>query len=557
MTTWLSSIRRVLLTHWMFFSLLVVLLLLLAKNPFSSRTVIPNLEPFPDSFHYIVPAMSFLQGHGFVFEREGRTFLPSVPPLYSIAFVPFFGLNADVRMFYFANVILAVVSFGFFYATVCRLFRNNAVRVFVLLLYVTSPMLTWFPTLAMAENLLLTIFLVGVWTLVSEATPRRAAIAGFVSVAFYATKYASLPLSLIFPIISIVKLAIARKPFRTLWIPFFGSFLLSGTLDLLYEYFAKGNNVIGGLFSLAIAVAFPRPAPDGTASGTGGFFGLQFVSQNLHSYLHWLIGDPIQVLWEQVSILPKPLAIASLAGYLMSFRTSRWRFVSGSLIAMTAAVIGFMSVFYAYDGRYTFIAIPTLFFGFGFFLSSILSFFPKRKKTIAGLIFVAALIFLGTQLRFLKAQIGLNLKYSETPWYYVSILTFDRYLHDHSAEYDSTPVIISALPSYLIDAYAQEKMVVLPLDPSQEFRSRLKEAWGDYDFEHLDSVYEHFLQTGHKVYLTKYGIGNEKPLQQSFERVNRSFHAIKVSDGCFDQCTIYELQLPQASGSAIPMQSRL
>ena len=100
--------------HWVFWVTLCLFILLLAKNPFSIRTLIPNFEPYPDTIHYINSAQSFIRGHGLQIWREGRILKTTVPPLYSLVLIPIFLINIDARMFYFANVFLAFGSFLFF-----------------------------------------------------------------------------------------------------------------------------------------------------------------------------------------------------------------------------------------------------------------------------------------------------------------------------------------------------------------------------------------------------------------------------------------------------------
>src|SRR5206468_2038756 len=100
----------------------------------------------------------------------------------------------------------------------------------------------------------------------------------------------------------------------------------------------------------------------------------------------------------------------------------------------------------------------------------------------------------------------------------------------------------SALPPYLVDFYAHERLTLLPLDPSQEFRSRRVEAWGNYDYGHLLQVYENLLKMGYPVFLTQYGLGNEKYLHDAFDAVLAHFNSVKVYSGCYELCDIYQLQ---------------
>lgn len=561
MTPLTVFLKKQLRAHWMFLIFFAFFALLLARNPFSTRTVIPNLEPYPDSFHYVISTMSFLRGYGFTIEREGRTIRPSVPPLYSLSFAPAFLLYRDVRMFYLVNVLLSLGTLTVYYALIRRLFTHQSIRGMLLLLWVTSSMFIWFPSLAMAENLLILIYVSALWLLAAPLTKKNSILAGFIAVAFYATKYASLPLSGVFPLLYGVKLLWGdeslswksmRKLFRVgakltmlqrLWLWYLASLAVFGSLDLAYEYFAKDNNVIGGLFSLFVAIVLPQPTAPGDAGSTGGFFGLQFVRQNVHSYGNWLIGNPIQVLWKNIVILPKIFALPALIGWLVAVWDKRTRLLGASLIIMVSAVFAFMSVFYAFDGRYMIIAIPSLFVGFGFFLSFVAKSFPALQRTFSLLLIICGLLFFATQFRALKLQIALNLKYAETPWYYVSIQTMDQYLHAHQSEFAKTPVVISAIPPYMYDVFATSKPIMLPLHMAQEFRSYPKQAWGDHDYSNLEKLYTEYIEAGHPVFLTQYGLGNEKYLQIQFATLLEDFDATKIQDGCFNLCAIYQLHV--------------
>lgn len=571
-------IKRQLTQHSVFIIALILLSLLLARNPFSQRTIIANLEPYPDSFHYIDPAMTFLTGKGFFIEREGRLTEPSVPPLYSFVLSLIYIVIHDVRAFYFVNVFLSFLSLFLFYLVTIKLFPHRSIQLIVLILYATNYPIHWFPTLAMAENLLLPLYIGAIGLLLYKTGWKNSCLAGVISIAFYATKYASLPLSCIFPLLYLSKIAIEhssdfttllksqhknKKIFENLiqtqlfvhGVVFFVSLFITSGLYLLYELIVKENNVIGGLVSLTFSVFFPKPVVQtGQASTTHEFFSTTFITTNVTAYLRWLLGFPIQTLWKQFVILPKILAIPAVGGLIGSLFTTRYRFIALSLLLFLASVIVFMMVFYAYDGRYFIIAVPTVILGFGLFLTQVSTFITHtlthRIVPILAFCFLAIYFFvIGSQLKF---WIGLNIKYAETPWYYISIITFDNYLRDHRTEYSKPPVIISALPPYLIDYYAKEKFIILPLNKSQEFRSRLKEAWGDYDFQDLEKLYTKFLLEGHAVYLTQYGLGNEGYLQESYAHVLSSFHSTKVVSGCYHLCDMYELSIQKNPKKSLP-----
>ncbi|MFZ1720913.1 MAG: hypothetical protein WAU07_00215, partial [Microgenomates group bacterium] len=122
-----------------FFVFSVIFLLLLAKNPFSERTLIPNFEPYPDTFYYITTSRCALQGKGWKLcrpEIENVAGIESsVAPLYSALLMPGFVINFDPRFFYFTNVLLALLSFLIFFLIAKKIIKDDFSLVVVLGLY--------------------------------------------------------------------------------------------------------------------------------------------------------------------------------------------------------------------------------------------------------------------------------------------------------------------------------------------------------------------------------------------------------------------------------------
>src|SRR5258708_5858274 len=134
----ISAVRAYVQRHWVALFPFCLFALLLFRNPFSDRNLISNLEPYPDSIHYISPALGVLRGQGLYINREGRKLLPGVPPLYSLILVPVFALNQDVRMFYFVNVAFSFVAFVFFYLIIRRLILQKLFIFLLLCLYAVN-----------------------------------------------------------------------------------------------------------------------------------------------------------------------------------------------------------------------------------------------------------------------------------------------------------------------------------------------------------------------------------------------------------------------------------
>ena len=109
-------------TFFLFFVLVI-------KNPYSSRNLVANLEPFPDSQHYLTAPLCFLDRGDWNLCRINKPELigtkPSVPPLYSISLLPFLFFNSDPRTVYFANLVFAFTSLVLLRKILNKLFKDS------------------------------------------------------------------------------------------------------------------------------------------------------------------------------------------------------------------------------------------------------------------------------------------------------------------------------------------------------------------------------------------------------------------------------------------------
>lgn len=520
---------------------------LLARNPFGERTLIPNFEPYPDSFHYIVPVQNLLAGRGFNLDRIGPI-RPGVPPLYSLALLPFFVVYNDPRIVYVANVFFSLCSLVFMYCIVSNLTKSGVVRLFAMMLFATHPILIWYPNLAMAENFSLVLTTLGLYLLLIQQTKRTGIIAGFLTIGYYTTKFASFPQSAAYGALYILKTWLTNRKVKSLhlFLSFFLSALVFGTAYLASQYILKGASELDSV--LAIFRASPESTEvsiPGSASARqqmDPFFGVTHISKNLPTYVYWLAGSPMTILWKQEFALPQYLAIPSLLGLLFGLATKRFRFIAGSCILLLTSSIAFMSTFYVADARYMYHAIVILIIGF-VIACEVLYLVARNYSMLVGVGIVMLLSFYSaTNLLRLKFQIGLNLKYAETPWYFVSIKEVDSYLK-RTGPYEKEPVIISPTPPFLFDFYAKQPLRLLPLHRMQEFRNAPTQTWGEHDYFNLHAVYTGYLEQGNPVFVSTYGLGNEEFLHQAMEELSKDFSLTEVLNECHTQCKLYSVQL--------------
>ncbi len=520
-----------------------VFMIFLARNPFSERTLIPNLEPYPDTFHYLVPATSFVSGNGFNITRGFGDIKPGVPPLYSIALTPLFLINNDVRVFYFSNVIMSLASLYIFYLILKKLTPNRWIMGFCLLIFSTNYYLYWYPQWAMAENLLLPLFLSALYLLLQKVSPKHMLLSAILAASMYLTKYAAAPISLFYIFIYIFKILMERNGVREL--PkyfFFLSIVGAPTLVFLYAY----NNVnhLQELLDIVLHV-FPGVFNNQQTISEGAkeWVSSYFLINNFPKYFKATLGDPERFLWDFSPILPRYLSIAGYAGLLLGACQKRTRFFSLALISLLFVQMVFISTFYAIDMRYLYNAIPTLILGSAIlfiYLSDILSKKGAAKLLPTTIITIALFYSAINAIRF-KNQIMLNLKYSEVPWYYKSVLVLNDFFTKNDFGKDKKPVVISSIPPFLIDYYSNGKYDVLPLSLSQEFRTNRDLVWGPGDYSNLHNLYRDYLKKGRLLYISTYGLGNDGGLHTAFNEIKSNFALKEVYDDCFKQCKIYSL----------------
>lgn len=520
-----------------------IFLLLLYKDPFSERSLIPNFEPYPDTFYYTVPPLNLVKGEGFYLSREGRVLRNSIPPLYSLVILPFVLVNPDPRMVYYANVFLALISFTFFLLILRKITENVWIISVTLFLYVTNYFLFWMPTLAMAENLLLPLYLAAILLLMRPVSLLNFGLLGVISLCIFATKAANIPVLVAILLLSSLKIFFLDKTkiwklkaFLCLSIAFSFFFLLYAE----YLYLTSNFNIISALSGYFDLLTGKTSSYDVKSHRPIGWASFGYIQINFPLYLSSILGNKTKFLWDVTPIVPEYIAIASIIGVFAGLIKKKYRNLSIILIIMVGTSIMFMSTFDSFDARYIYIAIPSLLLGFSILILVLFDFFSK-KWTIILLLFFA--FYVSSNIIRLKSQISLNFKYSETPWAYISVLKLNEYFTKEKIINDKRPVVISALPPYLIDFYSNGNYTLLPLSYEQEFRSLKDIVWGSNDYSNLPILYAKYLHEGYNLYVSKYGLGSESYTNRDFNTILKEFDAEVVLSGCYKQCDIYKITL--------------
>lgn len=537
--------------------------LLLYKDPFSERTLIPNFEPYPDTFSYINPSLNLAKGNGFNMGREGRTLTPNTPALYSFVLLPAFIFKADPRVAYYANVFLAFVSFYLFWLIIRKLILNRLLILFVLILYITNYFIYWIPSLIMAENLTLTLYLAAIYFLLSKTTKFNVFLVALSAVGSYATKYASIPLTVVTASLCLGKIfseKIILKSKINLTALLLTSVAILFLLFGIFESFTKGNDIVSQITGhiLRIYNSILHNFEGNTAIETSetayasSWFGVEYIKKNLPLYLKSILGEPNRFLWDNTPLVPKLVALGGIAGILVGIIYKNFRFISLSLFITILSLVIFQSTFYSFDARYIYVVIPALLIGLGILLDLFFQKVFREKKTIFlnALIIIIITAYLISSFTRIKSQISLNLRYRETPWNYIAVMKMNEYFTPEKIKENKKPVLISALPPFLIDYYSNDNYILLPLAYEQEFRGQNNREiiWGPNDYSDLPKLYRKYLSEGYELYVSRAGLGNESYTNKDFNTIADVFDIKIVLPGCFDQCNIYSVRLKDDNG---------
>lgn len=555
---------------FVFFTL--VFALLLFRNPFSERTLIPNFDPFPDATYYLAPPLNLLKGFGLNMYREGRFLIPGVAPLYSLLMIPFFIIKSDPRMFYFLNVILSFIAFCFYYLIVKKIIffahewltdasyegqsptpsgrrtyniLETSILAFSLLIFVFNFYFYWYAQFAMAENLILPLFLIGIYLLMSEVNVRNIVIAGFIGVSFVTTKYANFPLSLLYPILYILKIIQLHptklyKQNRTRLICLFlVSLSLFFAIFFSHDIYFKNSYFINSFRGEAKPVIkqtreVVSQKKNLAKTYSGSWFSIFRMSTQAKNYLSSLTGEPSRILWESTPLIPKYIGIVSCIGLILGLFFVKLRFLNFSLLALLFSQILFLTTYNTFDYRYAYFAIPTLLIGC---TESLIIVCKKWKILTIGVFILTCFYFLTNVIR-IKSQISLNLRYAETPWYYLAIKKLNSDFPKKTKGNELKPIVISSMLPYYIDFYSNRNYDLLPMDYSQDLIWYRDEVWGKNDYSNLISLYKNKIKEGQEVYLFTYYKGS----RFTDDEIKKNFKLKLISNGCLDSCNLYKLE---------------
>lgn len=530
----------------------VVFFLLLFRNPYSNRTLIGNFEPFPDSFHYVVPAREIAEGKGFFIARDFGKIVPSVPPLYSLFLAPTWLINDDARSFYVVNVVLALSSF----AAIAWLLRLHTKNPFllgsVLLLWVTNWYMYWLPSLAMSENLLLLWIIAMLLWVRLPLNKWSSFIAGLLIWLPYFTKFSAAPQTVVFGVVVLLRYWSEWKKEeaaqKAQWLKQFGVFILTTVFVLfistVHEFAQSGTTLFHRFFEVVTSVA--RSNPDLPANGESFVaFSASFFLKHFPGYLQAAFGKVTPFLWDRTPVWEWWIAWFGIAGLFVASKWGKRRGVYLSALSVIFAQILFMATFYVVDARYILPILVVVPLGVVGFIETV----NKRPWSylLKGLFVLLCLVSLSLRVPILRKTVAINLKYAETPWYMISVQELDMALATQPQ--DKPIAVISALAPHLHDFYSNRKVQyhLLPLARFQDFRTQTtrEQLYGQDDYSDLMALYNTYLEKGYDLYIESYGLGNVQSHHEDYQRIMSQYETEKIWSGCHGLCDVYKIQRSQ------------
>ena len=519
--------NKIFLNKIFFVGLVLIYLVLAFKNPFKANNLIPNIEPGPDVYYYSVPAWNLVHGNGFKMAAFGIEIKKLPTPLYSIYLSPFFLIFNDVRSYYFANIILGLISLFLFVKLSEILFGKEKIWLnFVLaLVWVTNFYFYNLPTLMMAENILIPLTLAAIILMLKKIDLWSFGLNLVVIVLLVLTKISSFPVVLIQGIVLLFKIIESKfwlKIPKKWWLILGISFIL-----------------ITGILFVIIALPVAK-----SASGSSNNFSVKYIKTTLPIYLKEFIGIDGSYLWYNNQQLEKSIGLVSLVGVILGLILKKYRKRILVLLAVILGVTVFHSMMGYPEGRYISTVIPLFLLFSGVVLAELknklwlilfLGIYLLPKVTVNG--------FFERKVTTLKRQIMNNrLEENEVPWNYVAIGKINEYF-DKKKE---NVYLGTFLNPFYVMYFGNGNYKFLPLSTRQEF-SGLGKGFIDKYFEKENSVvnlYKSLLLQGKEIYVTNYYLTYSKgALDDEYHNLEKIFKFTQVKDGCLGECKIYKLDL--------------
>lgn len=529
--------KRVLLTggggyipFWIILVLgLVGFFFLAFKNPFSAHSIIPNLEPYPDTLYYATPAWNFVHGKGFTMSFVGHNVSIITPPLYSIYLIPFLSIFNDVRAFYFANMLLMLSSTILFFFICKKIFGKDLfgslLTGFLGFFLVTNLYVYTLPTLLLAENITFFLTVYGIYLLISNFSKTKSVLIGMVGILLVFVKFSNLPLFVALYFLYVIKTFKNKKDCA-----FFG--------------------VISAIFIILFSIYyFYSQSREGSALNFLPVFSSNYFTNHLTFYLKALFGGENIFLWFRDRMVVPVIGILTLLGMFLGFYNKESRKTAMQMFITVFLTIIFMSFFYVVDTRYIFATYPAVLILAGLAIVALKNMTNPKIAILLMIIIIAFVLFVPNQgqkaeevmaMTLVKKTVG-NIRGNETAWYYVAISEFNKYFAQNHQNKDV--YLGTFLPPFFVDFYANGNYKYLPLSKEQDFFSAKGGLSEKLKIGSIDNFYTRFLDEGNLVYVSNVYVGNLQAWAKEFEALKTKFEFKLVHRGCLDSCNLYKLEI--------------
>ncbi len=505
---------------WPYFVAILGVIIVLAVNPFSDHHSFLNLEPYPDGLFYVIPAWRVTQGESFAVQRPvGQVIKARVMPLYSVVLIPSLSIWHHPGMVYVTNLLLCIISVIGIGQLSSRLKASPFTQAMVMMLYLCNAVVVWLPSLPMAENLGLALF---VWSLVgASAMPHhkmQLSVTAILIGLLVLTKHIFIGPAVLLALYVVFKTWRSKQ--RELLVLLFAWWLVLGIMFALYMYWLAQPPLMTLQYLRESGVSFT-------------FYSVSFVIPQIIGYLKLIVGFPVTLLWQKVSILHMGYVILAGWGIYQARRSPALFEIQLVLVAVLIAQLPLLVIFYTFDARYLILAIPILVTLAGIAL--------QRLKKHWQLAMVLLLVFslCVCQRSLWREVISSNIFNRSQAWQYEAVRALDLRLQ---AENDV--VLISSLPPYLFDIYSTTRYRLLPLSVHQEFLEKGYDAWGiPATTKDLTELYTAELLRGNKLYVTTAYMTAESTFSADFSSLKDNFELSQIADDCMGTCALYRLQL--------------
>ncbi|MBU4210243.1 hypothetical protein KKE47_03465 [Patescibacteria group bacterium] len=509
------------------FFLCLVYFLLAFKNPFKTNSLVSNLEPYPDTLYYSVPAWNLVNGRGFKMSAYGHEIKKITPPIYSLYLIPFFALFGDIRSYYFANLLLSFVSILVFAGIIRKVFGNSlfslAIVLFLGFLFVTNYYFYNLPSLLMAENLTLCVLLILAFLLFVDISLKSVLISSFLGVFFGLIKFSNLSLSLVFLFLYTVKVFVGNKnkKFKFWYVGFL----------LLFSLFFIFYLISSGIFSGHVNLN----------KETGFSFG--YFIKNLSFYLSALMGKDTRYLWYTKKLMARSVVVLAFCGVVAGLLMKKFRVLVLKLLFFLFVPVICVCFFYYADARYIFMVLPLVLILIGFLFFVLMKKFGARLSYLLMFLLMVFYVFEKDEgerrIVFFKKQVGLNFRHKEDPWNYLAIENFNNYFKNKNKDV----YLGSFLPPFYVDIFSNHNYEYLPIFEKQEFSSGQKKVLDKFYSGELVEYYKSLVKNEKKVFVSNYYVNNSVGWRKVFDDLLANFDTELVRDGCLGSCNIYKLSL--------------